>query len=772
MNKNIKYIIENIVNFNPVDYQDNENDIITNNDITTVIYKYFPKTREELEKIIIERLKENIKEPYLNDINTSEITDMSNLFSSQYSDYLYKNGINSKKIKKLDLSNFNTSKCTNMTGMFWKCSSLEELDISNWDTSKVTDMSWMFFRCESLKELNISGWDISKVTDMGFMFYGCKLLKKLDISDQDISSETDTRNMFDGCNKTIIPAYYKSGLMENNLNFNPADYIDDEDTVISHQTIKSVFITPKTTDELKKLVAHRFKENPTNPYLLDINTSLITDMSGLFASEKDNELAGYNEYFKIFDIDLNSPIYYTNKLILDLSTWNTSNVTDMSWMFYSCYMSKLDISNFDTSNVTNMDVMFAKCTLLEKIDVSKWDTSKVMSMGGMFFDCESLIELDLSTWDVSNVSNMFSMFTFCESLKALNLSNWSISNTILIDTMFTDCKSLETLNLLNWNIDNNKNISGMFDQCDSLKTVYTNNPDIIKEVYKSSKSFIGKLKSILNSRKTKHLKESIYGFNPSDYNEDENNLLSSQEIEECIIKPKDKDELCKLICKRYEQNPEYPYLLDIDTSDITDMSGIFSPILSAGIVSGNPYLNKYFSYRESLKIKILDLSTWDTSKVTDMSYMFWSCSQECIKEIKIKNFDTSNVTNMKGMFGFCNNITKLDLSNFDTSNVKNMENMFDNCMSLIDLDLSNFNVVNVASMARMFRNCNSLVSLNINGWDMSNVTDISYMFSNCYKLTDIDFTNFNVNVINTEFGLWGTFSGNDALKYKYDISKI
>lgn len=48
MNKNIKYLIEDIVNFNPVDYQDEENDIANNQAISHIIYKYFPKTESEL----------------------------------------------------------------------------------------------------------------------------------------------------------------------------------------------------------------------------------------------------------------------------------------------------------------------------------------------------------------------------------------------------------------------------------------------------------------------------------------------------------------------------------------------------------------------------------------------------------------------------------------------------------------------------------------------------------------------------------------------------
>ena len=57
--------------------------------------------------------------------------------------------------------------------MFYGCSSLICLpDISNWDTSKVTDMSCLFGECSSLITLpDISKWDTSNVINMHSMFY-------------------------------------------------------------------------------------------------------------------------------------------------------------------------------------------------------------------------------------------------------------------------------------------------------------------------------------------------------------------------------------------------------------------------------------------------------------------------------------------------------------------------------------------------------------------------------------------------------------------------
>ena len=210
----------------------------------------------------------------------------------------------------------------------------------------------------------------------------------------------------------------------------------------------------------------------------------------------------------------------------------------------------------------------------------------------------------------------------------------------------------------------------------------------------------------------KYLIEKHINFDVTDYSEDEDELMSSQEVEKYITMPKSRDELCQLIAKRYELNPEYPYLLDIDTSQITNMSGVFCPIFNNGILEGNIYLNKYLFPSRSLKVKALDLSTWDTSNVTDMSNMFWAAGERYLEEINISSFDTSNVTKMDGMFGFLSALKTLDLSKFDTSKVIKMNSMFSNCESIRELDLSNFDTSKVINMYAMFRECFNLVSLN------------------------------------------------------------
>ena len=74
------------------------------------------------------------------------------------------------------------------------------------------------------------------------------------------------------------------------------------------------------------------------------------------------------------------------------------------------------------------------------------------------------------------------------------------------------------------------------------------------------------------------------------------------------------------------------------------------------------------------QLTYLDVSKWDTSKVTNIYYMFRNCSK--LTQLDVSNWDTSNVTNMSAMFISCSSLTQLDVSNWDTGKVTNMGGMF------------------------------------------------------------------------------------------------
>lgn len=174
----------------------------------------------------------------------------------------------------------------------------------------------------------------------------------------------------------------------------------------------------------------------------------------------------------------------------------------------------------------------------------------------------------------------------------------------------------------------------------------------------------------------------------------------------------------------------------------------------------------------------LDLSSFDTSQVTDMRYMFSELSS--LADLNLSNFNTSKVTNMESMFDGMSKLTSLDLSSFDTSHVTNMDLMFSFTSKLVSLNLSNFNTSQVTVMNRMFANMPNLASLDLSSFDTSQVTEMSYMFYNTPNLTSLDLSTFDTSKVtdmNNIFALANSYVSKDKLETIYvnndfNISKL
>ena len=126
-------------------------------------YQYFPKSKKELRDILKQLIEERGYDGDFNDIDTSNITDMSELFDGM------------EKFNG-NISEWDVSNVTDMTGMFEYCKSFNQ-DISNWDVSNVTDMEYMFYGCRSFNQ-NISNWHVYNVKYYNGMFNSCSIEEK------------------------------------------------------------------------------------------------------------------------------------------------------------------------------------------------------------------------------------------------------------------------------------------------------------------------------------------------------------------------------------------------------------------------------------------------------------------------------------------------------------------------------------------------------------------------------------------------------------------
>ena len=182
----------------------------------------------------------------------------------------------------------------------------------------------------------------------------------------------------------------------------------------------------------------------------------------------------------------------------------------------------------------------------------------------------------------------------------------------------------------------------------------------------------------------------------------------------------------------------------IDTSKVTDMTYMFG----------------YYKGTE------LDISHFDTSNVTDMMYMFNQC--QALTSLNVTNWNTSKVTGMASMFQSCRSLTTLDTSHFDTSNVTDMSYMFNQCRALTSLDTTNWNTSSVTRMNYMFNDCQVLTSLNVINWNTSNVTNMGSMFADCESLTTLDVSHFDTSNVTD---MRSMFSGCQSLT-ALDVSHL
>ena len=119
-------------------------------------------------------------------------------------------------------------------------------------------------------------------------------------------------------------------------------------------------------------------------------------------------------------------------------------------MFYNCqFLTSLDVSSFDTSNVTTMSYMFYNCSRLTSIDVSNWDTSNVTTMSYMFYSCSKLKEFDLSMFNLNNCDNIMYMFGGCASLLKLRLPDIPKSSSSSIQMLNSACSKCNDFQFVN-----------------------------------------------------------------------------------------------------------------------------------------------------------------------------------------------------------------------------------------------------------------------------------------------------------------------------------
>jgi surface protein len=702
-------------------------------DITTVVFdESFARTKPTSTRfwfVILENLTSIVN---IENLNTSEVTDMSYMFAY------------CEKMQSIDVTHFNTSKVKDMIGMFDGCSSLKTLDLTNWDTSnveymgsifsgceeltritslenldlsKVISMTRMFEGCQKLKILNLTGWDTSNVTNMSGMFWNCTNLKKIFVGDNwNTEKVTSSNYMFAYCNNLVGGEGTAYSYEHIDASYACIDGGPDSETPGYLSTRPSGYAVYTSSNKTFTFYNDgKMDEKTGDKYLLTIDG----EVPGWFnnSNMKNVTTVVFHESFaSAFPVSTSDWFNHFEKLttIEGIEYLNTDKVTEMSAMFNSCYKLKdLDLSTFNTSNVTNMLMMFCGCSQLTELDLCNFDTSNVTSMLLMFSGCSLLTELDLRSFDTHNVKQMDMMFQNCTNLVTIyaNDDKWNTDNVETGGGMFYYCTSLVGGNGTRWSSDYGQwsNQSGV------LYARIDGGPD--NPGYLTSK--LGAYALYDNRADIKTL--TFY------YDDQRDRRIGT---------------------KKYDL-----YNDNITPGWISDDCRIEKVVFDETFKNARPTTTyQWFMNRTALEF-ITGIENLNTSDVTDMSSMFYLCSN--LGSLDLSHFNTSNVRNMWGMFCGCENLETLTLgSGFNTQNVTVMSNLFTNCKKLTSINLSSFDTGEVENMDGMFRGCSGLTSLSLSGFNTTKVTDMDSMFDSCSGLTSLNLSSFDTGNVTNMFGMF------------------
>ena len=389
--------------------------------------------------------------------------------------------------------------------------------------------------------------------------------------------------------------------------------------------------------------------------LLDLSDCI--DISGMFSSaNRINSITGLSD-LETGNIENMSHLFEgtTRFRSMDLSDWDVSGVKDMSYMFSGSYISDFSsIEDWNTGNVINMNSMFSSTRQVTGLDLSSWDVSKVQDMSNMFASSRRLATLNLSTWDTSKCKDMSSMFQSSQSLSSIQgISSFDTHNVENMSSMFSSCNALTGLDLEDWDVSNVLNMSNMFNAAGLTDIGDISGWDVSKVT-----TFSGMFENCYNFISLSH--------------------VSDWEVSDCCT------DLSSMFKKTDSSLPASLDLTGWDVRNVTTMSEMFYGCRS---------------------LEYLDITGWNTPNLVDTSGMFEYDSLSQLSSLQniigIESLDISSLRNISRMF-MLNRFVNVDLSSWDTQDLEDISYSFSGCYRQ-DLDkLKHWNVSSVLNMSNCF----------------------------------------------------------------------
>ena len=411
------------------------------------------------------------------------------------------------------------AKTTDFSNMFKGATNASTIDLSKITFSAATNLSGMF-QDTSAEQLTLNNTNLAgnNITDMSFMFKNSKV-KNIDLGSMQTGPLTSIVEMFKNTN---------------NL-----------ETI----TLPSVFNTSNITD-MSSLFENNIKLTTINN-LANLDTTNVQNMSRMFASDFYLPMQNIIPNLRANKVEDTSYMFYGTRAtspVVFPATFDTENLTDMSYMFMGFTVPSLDISNFKLGNVTTMEgtfsaeskttavgpvtwpsgqinmphlttmralfkyntaqnqiilpilktptltdtsYMFYGIGRIDKIDnINALDTANVTTMEGMFaYNDTSLmkgenVKFEFNTGKVKNMNLMFKN----SYVNYLDLSSFDTRSLVTAVSTF-DYTWLKILDLTNWDTRNLEDVTSMFSESTWLVTIYASESFVTTKVTASENIF-------------------------------------------------------------------------------------------------------------------------------------------------------------------------------------------------------------------------------------------------------------------------------------------
>ncbi|MEW4925009.1 BspA family leucine-rich repeat surface protein [Algibacter sp. 2305UL17-15] len=709
------------------------------------------------------------------------------------------------------MPSWDVSNVTDMSNAFVGKSNFNA-DISTWDVSSVINMHWMFVN--SGFNQPIGDWDVSSVTNMNSLFYGTGFNQT--IGDWDVSNVTDMVGMFEksGFNQPIgnwdVSSVTSMLVMFKDANsFSTANY---DNLLINWASLPT--LQPNVN----------FDGGPSNYCNGESGRNTLINTHGWTITDGGLDCSSLTP---LTDANIHDAVdlWYSDRTSAEatyghISNWDTSNITNMSYLFSRKTSFNENIGNWDVSNVKDMSYMFGTTyTEISSFNqpIGNWDVSNVTDMSFMFSN--SLFNQPIGDWDVSSVTTMYGMFNIANAFNQ-PIGSWDVSSVVTMKYMFWQANSFNQP-IGSWNVSNVTDMSFIFqgvtlsiDNYDSLlngwASLETLQPDV---------NFNGGSSKYCSGASARNYLINSFSWTITDGGLDCSSQTPitdanfSQAIETCLS-TNPVDGLC------FES--EYGGMDFWEVSNVTNMSNAFenkanfNADISGWDVSNVTEMIGMFSDSQFNQ----NIGGWDVSNVTDMSSMFQGVTLSTVNYAFLLNGWASletlqpDVNFNGGSSKYCNGesgrnvlinthgwtITDGDLdcssltpltdanineavalwvsdqataeatyghiSNWDTSNITNMFGLFAGLD--FNLPIGNWDVSNVTTMSWMFES--STFNQDIGNWDVSSVTNMSTMFENSNFNQPIG--NWNVsNVTDMSSMFYGAFDFNQPIG-DWDVSGV